>query len=174
MLPNFKLSLLEFKTLIDEISTSINNRPQGVLQDSQQPLTPNHLLLGRNFSPVSSQTSVNADSSLIGLKGYVKDVYLTWWSRWESEVLPKLFIPGSKWNKRHNNVKVGDIGILLSSKAPAGKMISVYKYCKVVRVLESRDGLVRRVIVEYRIPSLKQKQVCVDIRRLVILPNISI
>ena len=78
MLPNFKSSLLEFKTLIDEISTSNNNRQLGVLPDCQQPLTPNHLLLGRNFSPVSSQTSVNADSSLIGLKGYVKDVYITW------------------------------------------------------------------------------------------------
>ena len=63
---------------------------------------------------------------------------------------------------------------MLSYKAPAGKMLFIYKYCKVVRVLESRYGLVRRVIVEYRIPSLKQKQVCVDIRRLVILPNISI
>ena len=31
MLPNSKLSLLEFKTLINEISTSINNRPLGVL-----------------------------------------------------------------------------------------------------------------------------------------------
>ena len=63
---------------------------------------------------------------------------------------------------------------MLLSKTPAGKMISVYKYCKVVNVLESEDGLVRRVIVEYRIPSLKQKQVFVDIRRLVILPNIAI
>ena len=63
---------------------------------------------------------------------------------------------------------------MLSSKAPAGKMVSVYKYCKVVRVLEYGDGLVRRVIVEYRIPSLKQKQVCVDIKRLSILPNIQI
>ena len=63
---------------------------------------------------------------------------------------------------------------MLLSKASAGKKFSVYKYCKVVRVLESRDGLVRRVIVEYRIPSFKQKQACADIRRLVILPNISI
>ena len=73
-----------------------------------------------------------------------------------------------------HKIKVGDIGILLLSKAPAGEMFSVYKYCKIVRVLESVDGLVRRIIVEYSIPSLKRKQVCVDIRRLVILPNISI
>ena len=65
-------------------------------------------------------------------------------------------------------IKVGNIGLLISSKVLADKMISV------IRVLESGDGLVRRVIVEYRIPSLKEKQVCVDIRRLVILPNISI
>ena len=61
MLQNFKLTLLEFKTLIDVDSTSINNRPLEVLHDSQQLLTPNHLLLGRNFSSVSAQTSVNAD-----------------------------------------------------------------------------------------------------------------
>ena len=82
MLPNFKLTLLEFKTLIVEISIAINNRPLGVLQNSQEGLTPNHLLLGRNFSPVSVQTSVNADSSLLGLKNYGKDVYNIWWHRW--------------------------------------------------------------------------------------------
>ena len=71
-------------------------------------------------------------------------------------MLPKLFVPGSKWNQKHDNVKVGDIGILISSKALAGKIISIYKYCKVVKVLESRDGFVRRVIFEYRTPSLKQ------------------
>ena len=174
MLPNFKLSLLEFRTLINEITTSINNRPLGILQNDQQPLTPNHLLLGRNFSPIASETSINADSSLIGLKGYIQEVYTTWWSRWEAEILPKLFIPGPKWNRRYDNVKIGDIGILLSYKGSAGKMLTLYKYCKVLKVIESEDGLVRKVIVEYRIPSLKKKEVCVDIRRIVILPNISL
>ena len=139
-----------------------------------QPLTPNHLLLGRNFSPIAPGTTVNADTSLLGLKGYIQDVYTTWWSRWEAEVLPKLFIPGPKWNKTHNNVKVGDIGILLSHKGSAGKILTLYKYCKILKVVESEDGLVRKVIVEYRIPSLKKKEVCVDIRRIVILPNISL
>ena len=52
-------------------------------------------------------------------------------------------------------------------------MLTVYKYCKVIQILWSDDGLVRRVMVEYRIPSLKKKQVCVEVRRLVILPIIS-
>ena len=174
MLPNFKLSLLEFKTLINEITTSINNRPLGVLQNEQQPLTPNHLLLGRNFSPIAPELSTNADSSLLGLKSYIQDVYKTWWSRWEAEILPSLFIPGPEWNRRYDNIKVGNIGILLSYKGSAGKMLTLYKYCKVLKVIESEDGLVRKVIVENRNPSLKKKEVCVDIRRLVILPIITL
>merc|ERR1712089_54307 len=174
MLPNFKLTLLEFRTIINEITTSINNRPLGILQNDMQPLTPNHLLLGRNFSPIAPGTTVNAYTSLLGLKGYIQDVYTTWWSRWEAEVLPKLFIPGPKWNKTHNNVKVGDIGILLSYKGSAGKILTLYNIVKVLKVIESEDGLVRKVIVVYRIPSLKKKEVCVDIRRIVILPNLSL
>ena len=87
-------------------------------------------------------------------------------------MLPKLFVPGPKWSNAHNNVKVGDIGLLLSYKGSAGKILTVYKYCKVLEVIESQDGLVRKVKVEYRIPSLKKKEACVDIRRLVLLPNI--
>ena len=35
-------------------------------------------------------------------------------------------------------------------------------------------GLVRKAKIEYRIPSLKKKEVIVDIRRLVILPNLTL
>ena len=34
-----------------------------------------------------------------------------------------------------HKVKVGDIGILFSSKSLAGKMLFIHKYCKVVRYL---------------------------------------
>ena len=69
---------------------------------------------------------------------------------------------------------MNQIFLLLSYKSLAGKMFTLYTYCKTVKVVESEDGLVRKVMVEYRIPSLKKKEVCVDIRRLVILPNVSL
>merc|ERR1712177_28830 len=123
MLPNFKLTLLEFRTIINQITTSINKRPLGVLESNMQPLTPNQLLLGRNFSLIAPGTNVNADTSLLGLKGYILDVCKTWWSRWEAEVLPKLFVPGPKWSKVHTNVKVGDIGLLLAHRAQLAKFL---------------------------------------------------
>ena len=52
-------------------------------------------------------------------------------------------------------------------------ILTVYKYVRVIEVIESEDGLVGKVKVQYRIPSLKKKEVYVDIRRLVILPNLN-
>ena len=53
-------------------------------------------------------------------------------------------------------------------------MVTFYKYCKIVNTVPSDDGFVRKVIVEYCIPSLKKKQVCVDVRRLIILPTLPV
>ena len=52
--------------------------------------------------------------------------------------------------------------------------LTFYKYIKVLEVIESEDSLVRKAKIEYRIPSLKKKEVIVDIRRLVILPNLTL
>ena len=47
--PRLKLSLLELKTLIYHIAHSINIRPLGICRDLVQPITPNHLIMGRKF-----------------------------------------------------------------------------------------------------------------------------
>ena len=52
--------------------------------------------------------------------------------------------------------------------------LTFYKYIRVIEVIRSKDGLVRKAKVEYRIPSLKKKEIIVDIRRLVILPNLNL
>ena len=157
--------MLEFKTLVDHITCAINNRPLGIVQDNLQPLTPNHLLMGRNFSPIAPITPAAGDTSALGLSLHQKDLYKLWWSRWRAEVLPKLFTPGSKWSDSHPNVQVGDICLLLSHKGSAGKMLTFYKYCKVIKTILSDDNLVRKVVIEYHIPYFKKKQVFLDVRR---------
>ena len=62
----------------------------------------------------------------------------------------------------------------MSHKGSAGKILTFYKYIRVIEVIKSEDGLVRKAKVEYRIPSLKKKEIIVDIRRLVILPNLNL
>merc|ERR1712030_195280 len=169
MLPSQNLTLLEFKTVIDEITCAINNRPLSLMSDSLQPLTPNLLILGRNFSLHSPLDPKFGDTNATALCQYLKSVYQTWWGRWKVEVLPQLFAPGSKWSNVHPNIQVDDICLLLSSKGKSGHS-TTYKYCRVVKTVASGDGLVRKAYVKYHIPSLKQKEMLVDVRRLIILP----
>ena len=85
-----------------------------------------------------------------------------------------LFVyPYVQWNLRSQNLNVGDICLLLSYKGSAGKLVTYYKYCKVIELVPGSDGLVRRVIMKYHIPSAKSKQICVDVRRLVVLQKIT-
>ena len=78
---------------------------------------------------------MTADTSVLGFKEFIKDIYQTWWSKWLNKEHPRLIIPGSKRNKILYNIKVRDhIGILLSYKGSAGKYLlytniaRLYKY----------------------------------------------
>ena len=51
-LPTSSLTLLEFDAAIKNIASTINNRPLGFNVNKDDVLTPNQLLLGRNFDPV--------------------------------------------------------------------------------------------------------------------------
>ena len=46
------LTLLEFDAAIKNIASTINNRPLGFNVNEDDVLTPNQLLLGRNFDPI--------------------------------------------------------------------------------------------------------------------------
>ena len=51
-LPTSSLSLLEFDAALKNIASTINNRPLGFNINEDEVLTPNQLLLGRNFDPI--------------------------------------------------------------------------------------------------------------------------
>ena len=71
-----------------------------------------------------------------------------WWSKWYESVLPSL-VPSYKWMQRHRNVKVGDICLIQYKK----DVKSTYRLGKVIEVQSSSDGLVRKVILQYKLPN---------------------
>ena len=80
------------------------------------------------MSPSNIEESPVANIPL-GLQQYVKDVYNTWWKKWEIYILPTLF-PNKTWKTPHPNIKAGDVCLLhenLGKHAAAS-----YKYCKVL------------------------------------------
>ena len=162
------LTMMEFWTVLAEITATINNRPLGVCPFSAQPLTPNQLLLGRNYSRLAPELNCPTDTSTTGLAPYIIVVYQAWWDRWKTHVLPYMFSFGNtKWKKKQPNLKVGQVCLLLSCYGKGS--YRTYKYCKVTKTHPNADdGLVRRVTVKYfNYPSLKEKLITVDVRRLV-------
>ena len=135
----------------------MNMRPLGVLpnadDDVLEPLTPNHLLLGRSGRDVPVAND-DRQASLPVRYRYVLRLTEDWWQRWTELVYPTL-VPSYRWLQRHRSVKVGDVCLMKYAKMAKGS----YRLCgvEVEEVKESRsDGLVRRAIVVYKNPGAKE------------------
>ena len=149
-LHNDRISVLQWETLIQQISNSINNLPIGLgnLSDSLEHLdviTPNRLILGRN-----NNRSPNIPLQLSGDFRKIVDsnneIFDQWFKEWLTSYVPKL-VRQPKWFSSDRNVAVGDVVIFKKSEKEFEK---TYQYGIVTKTFESRDGLVRSVEVQYQ------------------------
>ena len=109
-------------TLLNEAESLINSRPLTYVPldfEDQESLTPNHFLLG-----TSSQYQPSgefSDNDLCSRKKWRLAQRLSehFWSRWVREYLPTL-TRRSKWTKRKENLKTGDVVIVADPSSPKG------------------------------------------------------
>ena len=169
-LPTSSLTLLEFDAALKNIASTINNRPLGFNVSEDDVLTPNQLLLGRNYDPVHPPNGV-IEANITVLLPHVKAILSSWFLRWNNIVIPQLF-KISKWTSDLPDLKVGDLCLLHLKKGKCG--VQGYKYCRVSKTAPSqRDNKVRTVEVKYyNAPSKKAKYSTVDVRKLSLIPNL--
>ena len=145
-----RLSVLQWETLGQQVSNSINNLPIGLGNkveslESLDILTPNRLILGRNNSrgPVSP-LSITGDCRKIVESN--KSIYESWFKEWLVSYVPTL-VRQPKWFKTDRNIRVGDIVLFTKSDKEFEK---IYHYGIVITTFESKDGLIRVVEVQYQ------------------------
>ena len=145
-----KLSIIQWKTLGNEVSNSINNMPiasGNIVQDLENLdiLTPNRLLLARNNArcPVGT-LAVTDDPKRITQAN--NRVFETWFKCWLISCVPKL-MSQPKWFKSDRNSRVGDIVLFLKSDKEFHKQ---YQYGIITYVKVSKDGKIREIEVEYQ------------------------
>ena len=101
-----------------KVASIINSRPIGVISGSDptssDPITPNHLLLGRSNGEVAI-ASLDHTRNVNKRFQFLQKLVHSWWERWCESVLPSL-VPSYKWLIRHRNVKVGDICLIKYKK----------------------------------------------------------
>ena len=98
----------------------------------------NDMLIGQNFSPIPLFEKLPGDTSFLYLNKHQEYLYQTLWSCWCNEVLPSLCTPRSKWSERCANIRIRNIGLLLSHSGSGGMMLTYYKYCKVFQIIRGR------------------------------------
>ena len=149
-LGNQRLSLLQWETLCQQISNSINNLPIGLgskcaALENLDLLTPNRLLLGRNNSRCPTAPLV-LSSDVRKIIQTNADIYIVWFKSWLISYVPTL-VPQPKWFQNSRNISVGDVVLFSKSNKD---FESVYQYGMVKSLHVSKDGLVRAVDVEYQ------------------------
>ena len=141
---------MQWETLVQQISNSINNLPIGLgnKSDSLEHLdviTPNRLILGRNNS-----RSPNMPLQLSGDFRKIVDnnnkIFDQWFKEWLTSYVPTL-VRQPKWFSTERNVVGGDVVIFKKSEKEFDK---TYQYGIVTKTFQSKVGLVRSVEVQYQ------------------------
>ena len=149
------LTFSELQTVLFEICNIINSRPIGIITGSDpecpSPITPNDLILGRATSSVPQGPFDQTASKKITKRfRFLQELVSQWWSSWYQSVFPKL-VPSYKWIQRHRNLRVGDVCLIRYRNESR----STYRLGKVAEVKLGTDGLVRTVVLKYKLPTEK-------------------
>ena len=110
-------------------------------------LTPNRLILGRNNSRCPTAPLILKNDARRIIESNDK-IFESWFKEWLLSYVPKL-IEKPKWFNTERNLCVGDVVLFLKSEQEFDR---IYQYGIVTTTVQSRDGIVRLVEVEYQNP----------------------
>ena len=142
------LTCSELQTVSYEVGNLLNERPIGrhpTDPDDGAYLCPNDLLLGR----ASNHASGGPFKEPVSLKNrfdLVQSITTAFWRKMIRDFFPSLMVQG-KWHTKFRNVKTGDIVLIQDSDAFRGE----WRMGKVVKAIESGDGVVRNCEVQCRL-----------------------
>lgn len=147
------LNFNEFRILLTKCADLMNSRPLAAQHgDGEiQPLTPNHLLLGRassDIAVVDYEVLDEAPERFTKRAAHIKELTRLFWNTWLTQVFPAL-LPFRTWTKRQQNLEEGDI-VMVLNKPKLGK--TSYRLARVVATDADEDGLCRKVTLEARPP----------------------
>lgn len=141
-------------TVMCEAEAILNDRPITKLSDDPndlEPLTPNHILLMKG-NP-SLPPGLFQQHDLYSRRRWKQVQYISdlFWKRWIREYLP-LLQERQKWNQRRNNLKVGDIVIIMDPAAPRGS----WPLGRVLEAFCDKKGLVRSVRLQTKTNTIER------------------
>ena len=146
-----RLSYEEMETMLIEVEGVVNCRPLTYLHDDEvlEPLTPSHLLHGRNISARSTSSPLNVDKrtpeELSRRVRYVQTTMQSYWQRFQHVYLATLrehhMYASRKRTNTTNVLKVGDVVIIKPESSVTPR--SSWRLGRVDSLVVGKDGHVR-------------------------------
>lgn len=133
------------RSVLLEAANIVNSRPLTHLPvdaSSEEPLTPNHFLIGC-ANDTQTPGDIN-DRELCSRKQFriAQQLKNRFWKRWVKEYLPDL-TRRTKWTKEQPNLKVGDLVIICDDNVNSNR----WRRGRVATVYPGPDGRVRNAVV---------------------------
>ena len=138
---NVKLTFEEMTTVLAQIEACLNSRPLAPLpaaEDSLEPLTPGHFLIGRPLQSLPDPSTSFQPLSLLRQWNLCQNLTRHFWKRWSQEYLVGLR-KLTKWKFPSRNLQVGDIVILRED----GLVPTKWQLARIMEVHTGRDGIVQ-------------------------------
>ena len=147
VLANASLTDEELLTALIEAEHLINTRPLTTVSDDaqdDQPLTPQHFLVGRMDAPLAKEVTVLGEHQhqrkrWAAVQRLVDDV----WQRWKREFLQSLNLRKC-WRQAKKSLKVGDVVMWMSPGTPRGE----WPLGRIMETFPGKDNKVRVVDVK--------------------------
>ena len=153
-----RLTYEELLTVIIEVEMILNCRPLSYVssEDSEEPLTPSHLLCGHRIMSLPDNRSSEAEDSdtdaqpqdLDRRMRHLSNVMNHFWKRWRNEYLLELRNSHRNVTQHSPNrvVSVGDVVIVHDEDQPRGK----WRIGKVEALVTGSDGHARGTVVRVK------------------------
>jgi hypothetical protein len=132
----------------------VNSRPLTHIpleNDEDEPITPNHFLIGCAGNSPTIATLNQDDCNARKQWEIASSLSNSFWKKWILEYLPEL-TRRCKWHKEVEPLKVGDIGVIIDENM----LRNSWKKARVITIHPGRDGKVRTITVKTSTGEIKR------------------
>ena len=136
----------ELMTAFTGAEALVNSRPltyQSANPQDDVPLTPNHLLHGQMGGMFAPETTKEEAYHPLKRWRRVQELTRHFWKRWLQEWIPSLS-PRQKWHEERNNLKVGDVVLVLMPDSPRAH----WPLARILEVYKGKDGHIRSARIQ--------------------------
>ena len=152
MFKGLKLDMLKLETAFFWVCNELNSLPvclgnRYVDLEQLDLITPARLLHGRNNQRAVGKLAEGPRPTRIARQ--IMEIESAWWQIWADQKVADFIPRPTKWREGAPNVQEGDIVVFVKERSELGGL--TWRLGRVQSVERGRDGIIRRVVIEYKI-----------------------